>query len=382
MADEIISPAEGARDDQLKAAAVEIHAGLELWQQGQRACAEGMLRAAAALAKAKKLLSSTKEFSAWCQANGYGQHTLDAHDRAALIIFGSNLDKARRVLSGTDRKSPRHILANEWEDGDGTSRHGHVTKSTASRTSPRKKSVPHYPVDEIADLMQAIVRRFAGGLTFTARQIADRLSAPFSNVTKALERLGPQASRLANDTYRISDSRELTVIDDQAAAAELAAEASMGPVLDSSEPAESHHGYDIEDHTAALRKPLETERQAFQTALAAKDREIDDLRWQLAAKGREIEDLKQQFGEDQQKRLLKALDEAHATINQQQEEIERLRAKVPKGREKGDQPWFKVGVHRGTWWKWSDEKRSAALAKLEQESGSEEKPERPRKSAD
>jgi hypothetical protein len=300
-----------------------------------------MLQAATALAEAKALLPSTQAFGKWCDDNF---PEIGKNDRAALIGFSKNLDKARQVLAATERSCPQLIYANEWKVG--AAELLGARKSAPTPQALHKKSVPRHSANYIEDLAQDIVKRFAGGPALTARQIADKMNAAFSNVTKALDQLGPQATRLADDTYRISTSRELMVPrPTQVAALELAIASSVGPVFNGIESAEDHHGYEIEDHNAELRKALETQREKFREALAAKDEEIARLE-KLAAQ------------------IEKALDEAHATINRQQEEIERLRLKVPKGREKGDQPWLKVGVHRGTWWKWSDEKKAAALAKL------------------
>jgi hypothetical protein len=204
MTSEVLLPAE--RDDRLKSAAAEIHAGLERWWQGQQSAAEGMLRAAAALAAAKELFHSTRAFGEWCQTSGFGASALNANDRAALIAFGADLDKAKQILAVTERKSPQHIYANEWNPGRLT----HVRKSAKSKLpqSFRRKSAPPCPADEIADLVQVILKRLAGGPALTARQIADRVNAPFSNTVKALERLGPQAE-LTGDTYRIFDPPEL-----------------------------------------------------------------------------------------------------------------------------------------------------------------------------
>jgi hypothetical protein len=167
---EIISPQEGARDDALKVAADKLHAGVDLWRQGRESCREGMLQAAAALAEAKALLPATQAFGKWCDENF---PEIGKDDRAALIHFGKNLDKARQVLAATERSSPQLIYANEWKveaEFLGDRKSTTLTFST-SRSSPKKAS----QLDPISETKDMVGRLLADGLTHTIAKTANAL---------------------------------------------------------------------------------------------------------------------------------------------------------------------------------------------------------------
>jgi hypothetical protein len=184
---EIIGPQEGAREDALSAVADKLHAGINLWRQGRETCREGMLQAAAALAEAKALLPSTQAFGKWCDDNF---PKVGDNDRAALIHFGKNLDKARQVLAATERSSPQLIYANEWDEGRVTS----VRKSARAAPSTAYKTPKISDANDVKAQLHEHLANNAGEW-FTVDYLSDKIVKPRcapGSVRTELKKLGDE----------------------------------------------------------------------------------------------------------------------------------------------------------------------------------------------
>jgi hypothetical protein len=116
--DDFIRPSalnEVARADVLETAAARVRAGLVGMRRSCALFVESALEAASALATARGLFPSNVAFGAWCAANGLGEDALSADDRAALIDFGGDIERARQVLEASQRTSLRLIRIHEWK---------------------------------------------------------------------------------------------------------------------------------------------------------------------------------------------------------------------------------------------------------------------------
>jgi hypothetical protein len=211
---ELIDPVEAERLDALARSAELFLDGFKQWRRSVEDSVEGQLKMATALVGGRRQCKSDQEFNRWCKANGFGGEVLNKNDRMALLHFGADLERARRVLEKSDRKSPRLIYENEWKEGfaayaDPQSRFPASGKPARGRPpglpSPSKKAPAAVPGDPILDLKARIVRAFGGGDVLTPYQIASRLTAAVSNVDKALDALiiEGRASRLADGRFPI-----------------------------------------------------------------------------------------------------------------------------------------------------------------------------------
>jgi hypothetical protein len=90
-----------------------VHIGLTAMQKGLTCWKHGVISTATALASARELLPSDKEFGEWCFTNKFTEH-LNRHERAALVMMGRDLDLLRDILAKTESCSIRLIYEREF----------------------------------------------------------------------------------------------------------------------------------------------------------------------------------------------------------------------------------------------------------------------------
>jgi hypothetical protein len=201
---EIISPAEGARDDALKAAADKLRAGLTKMKAAKGLFVQGALEALLALTTARKLFPSNKAFGEWCDANGLGEDVLNKDDRAALIAFGSDPERARRVLESSQRTSLRLIRVHEWDRPSSQAAKTAVQISKSAKLAHAEKvNDPNAVAFELIDKCSG-----ANAAWRSLTKIAQIVNRAEDAVREALKRLGGQTQRGENGLeYRLSGSR-------------------------------------------------------------------------------------------------------------------------------------------------------------------------------
>lgn len=105
--------------DPLARLAADIKADLARCTESIAHWSEAAINLCLHLAEAKAQFPALIEFGKWCEANGFGESVMNAHDRAAAIKMGENIEAARPVLQITERRSLRLILKNECRFGSG-----------------------------------------------------------------------------------------------------------------------------------------------------------------------------------------------------------------------------------------------------------------------
>jgi hypothetical protein len=99
--------------DPLERRAVKIEAAIARRDKGKSEWIEGTLELAVELAGARDEFSANQAFGDWFDSR-LGNVAITPHDRAALIQWGRDLDRTRKVLENTKRISYRTIHDNEW----------------------------------------------------------------------------------------------------------------------------------------------------------------------------------------------------------------------------------------------------------------------------
>jgi uncharacterized coiled-coil protein SlyX len=212
---EILTPAQGERLDALNAAAESIRNGLERMRDGLKTHIEGVLQTAAELSKARTLFKADKSFGDWCRDNGFGEDRLNKNDRAALIDFGKDIDRARQVLERTERKSIQLIHANEWRSPSVRRPdrphlpNNRKTESQAKPPSatPRRSAESADPINAV---MHALTEKCRDCKTWPLSKMASRVQYAEPAVREALKRLKAEWIRNADGDleYRLRDRDE------------------------------------------------------------------------------------------------------------------------------------------------------------------------------
>jgi hypothetical protein len=81
--------------------------------QGKAQWIEGVLKAAAALVRARNAMSNDAEFGKWCSDNGLSLRVINHNDRAALVRIGADTDYWRDRIAHSESRSLPRIVAND-----------------------------------------------------------------------------------------------------------------------------------------------------------------------------------------------------------------------------------------------------------------------------
>jgi hypothetical protein len=99
--------------DPLERRALKIEAAMVRRDKGRGEWIEGTVELAIELAGARSEFAADQAFGEWLDSR-FGYVTIPPHDRAALIHWGRDPDRTRKVLEATNRISYRYIHENEW----------------------------------------------------------------------------------------------------------------------------------------------------------------------------------------------------------------------------------------------------------------------------
>ena len=126
--------------------------------------AEAMTTVCIHMAEARQQFKENAEFGKWLDESGI---KLSHQDRAAAIKMGGDPKHLMEVLGKTERRSLRHIYANEW----GVTHVGKTPKPT-----PAKEAAAHHAADVLE----------AGGEKLTSKKVAEQAGIGVSLATQAL----------------------------------------------------------------------------------------------------------------------------------------------------------------------------------------------------
>jgi hypothetical protein len=278
----IITPQEGAAADSLAASAERIHNGMALMRSGLENYIEGVLQAAAGLASARKAFPSNKAFGEWCRDNSLGEDVLNKDERAALVDFGGDIDRARQVLEASESKSLQLIHIREWKPRPLSA------QKTAGRTAPSPPPAKKAPVQNAEDnVLRDVIDKFADGRWRTMSKMETALRYAPSAIRDALKRLGDAARTQRGDgdlEYVIDGDRQTLLVRSgliEAPGVPEAPETPWAPEAPERDAADANE-------LAALRAEnivLTQKVAGLKDLLARKDREIIELRARLEQPG-------------------------------------------------------------------------------------------------
>ena len=120
-------------DSKLVRLATRIKNDIAKIEQSREDWVENTLDLAAALAEARDHFTSNNKFSVWLEEN---QFLLGRDERAALIAFGQDIDRAKLILGQTDSRSLQIIYRNEFRLRSATK----TQKSKTTRASPKTQA--------------------------------------------------------------------------------------------------------------------------------------------------------------------------------------------------------------------------------------------------
>jgi hypothetical protein len=161
------------KDDKLDRLAVRIKTDIDRCEHSREDWVEATLDLAEALAEAREHFRDNPGFGRWIDEN---QLLISKNDRAALIAFGQDIERARLILGQTESRSLRLIYTKEFH-----------LPSTGKMKNPKtpKSNAPPPKVQKAYDTILELER---AGVEFNRTDVEERAGVSNTPARRAWER--------------------------------------------------------------------------------------------------------------------------------------------------------------------------------------------------